>query len=139
MYYLRTQESFDSAHFLKDYNGKCKNIHGHRWKVVAEIASEELWEEGNEKGMVVDFSRLKEDLGEICDELDHCLIYESGSLMKETLDCFEREDFRVYEVPFRPTAENFSRFFYEKLKGKGYAVSRVEVFETPNNYAAYGE
>ena len=37
MYYLKTEQSFDSAHFLKDYDGKCRNLHGHCWRVVAEI------------------------------------------------------------------------------------------------------
>ena len=137
MYYLKTEGCFDSAHFLKNYNGKCKNIHGHRWRVVARLASETLSQDGEHEGMLVDFSELKEELSLICDELDHCFIYERGSLMQETLDCFEREGFKVYEVDFRPTAENFSRFIFDRLKKDGYCVDLVEVYETPNNYAAY--
>ena len=38
MYYLKTESSFDSAHFLKGYNGKCRNLHGHRWRVVVDDA-----------------------------------------------------------------------------------------------------
>mgnify|MGYP000320293802 CR=1 FL=1 len=37
MYYLQTKASFDAAHFLWKYEGKCRNIHGHRWNVVAKI------------------------------------------------------------------------------------------------------
>ena len=37
MYYLKTEAAFDSAHFLKDYQGKCKNLHGHRWRVIISI------------------------------------------------------------------------------------------------------
>ena len=59
MYYLKTENSFDSAHFLKGYAGKCRNLHGHRWRVVVEIAADQLKDEGQTRGMLVDFSDLK--------------------------------------------------------------------------------
>jgi 6-pyruvoyltetrahydropterin/6-carboxytetrahydropterin synthase len=65
MYSLKSEASFDSAHFLSKFNGKCKNIHGHRWKIVVEIVSEELIADGKEKGMVSDFSNLKRDIGRL--------------------------------------------------------------------------
>ena len=55
MYYLKTEQSFDSAHFLMDYNGKCQNLNGHRWRVVVEIKGDKLNEEQQTKGMLVDF------------------------------------------------------------------------------------
>ncbi len=60
MYFLRTEDSFDAAHFLKGYEGKCSNIHGHRWKVIVEVKGEDLKQEGPKRGMVVDFSDLKD-------------------------------------------------------------------------------
>ena len=48
MYYLKTESSFDSAHFLKGYDGKCRNLHGHRWRVVVEIAADQL-KDGSDK------------------------------------------------------------------------------------------
>ena len=59
MYYIRSECSFDSAHFLKGYIGKCSNLHGHRWRVVVELAAEELSEEEQTRGMVLDFGDLK--------------------------------------------------------------------------------
>ena len=73
MYYLQTKASFDAAHFLWKYEGKCKNIHGHRWNVVAKIKSQELEQEGQTRGMVVDFGNLKKDLKKLCDSFDHKL------------------------------------------------------------------
>ena len=70
MYYLKTESSFDSAHFLKGYDGKCRNLHGHRWRVVVEIAADQLKDEGQTRGMLVDFSDLKNALKDICDDLD---------------------------------------------------------------------
>ena len=49
----------------------------------------------------------------------------------------EEEGFRLVQVPFRPTAENFARFFCEELTARGFAVSRTEVYETPTNCAIY--
>ena len=130
MYYLQTKASFDAAHFLWKYEGKCRNIHGHRWNVVAKIKSQELEREGQTRGMVVDFSNLKNDLKVLCDYFDHSLIYETG---------FQNEDFHLEEVSFRPTAENFAYYFYKKLTDLGYGVHYVEVYETPNNCAVYEE
>ena len=85
MYYLQTKASFDAAHFLWKYEGKCRNIHGHRWNVAAKIKSQELVQEGQTRGMVVDFGNLKKDLKILCDYFDHSLIYETGSLKEETV------------------------------------------------------
>lgn len=139
MYYLKTEQSFDSAHFLKGYEGKCHNLHGHRWRVVAEIQGETLSTARQTRGMVVDFGELKALLKAMCNELDHSFIYEAGSLRPSTEVALKEEGFRMIEVPFRPTAEQFAEYFYKKIQAKGYAVHRVEVYETPNNCASYGE
>lgn len=139
MYFLKTENSFDAAHFLWGYDGKCRNLHGHRWRVVAEIKSMSLKEEGQTRGMVVDFGDLKRDLNSLCDYFDHSLIVEEGSLKKETMEALLSESFNIKRVSFRPTAENFARYFYEKLKECGYQVHRTEVYETPSNCAAYEE
>ena len=107
MYYLKTESSFDSAHFLKGYDGKCRNLHGHRWRVVVEIAADQLKDEGQTRGMLVDFSDLKNALEDICDDFDHSLIYEKGSLKGATIAALQAEEFRMIEVGFRPTAEHF--------------------------------
>jgi 6-pyruvoyltetrahydropterin/6-carboxytetrahydropterin synthase len=137
MYIIRVEHSFDSAHFLSGYSGKCSNIHGHRWKVEVEVFNQELVQSGQNKGMVVDFSHLKNDLKETLDYYDHSLIIETGTLKKSTLECLLNEGFRIIEVEFRPTAENFSCFFYNKMLHKGYQVRRVAVYETPTNSASY--
>lgn len=139
MYYIKFEESFDSAHFLKDYNGKCGNIHGHRWRIVAQVRSEDLGLEDDRRGMVHDFSEVKDVLKELCDAFDHTMIYEAGTLKEATIAALEDEGFEITEVSFRPTAENFARYFYDRIKEKGYDAHRVEVYETPNNCAVYEE
>ena len=60
MYGLKTESSFDAAHFLTDYHGKCENLHGHRWRVVAYLEQEDLQSEGTMKDMVLDFGEFKQ-------------------------------------------------------------------------------
>lgn len=139
MYYLKSEQSFDSAHFLSDYQGKCRNIHGHRWRVVIEIKSPVLQSQGPYKGMAVDFSKLKQDIKEETGYFDHALILEAGTLKKEVLNGLTEGNFRYVEVEFTPTAEEFSKYFYYKIKEKGYEVVRAWVYETPHNCASYGE
>ncbi len=139
MYYITTETSFDAAHFLSGYPGKCKNIHGHRWRVLIKIKSEQLKSDSIQNGMICDFSDLKKDLKSIVDKLDHSFIFEKDSLKPELIKLLLEEQFSLHEVPFRPTAENFSFYFYQEMQKRGYEVAEATVYETPNNYASYHE
>ena len=88
MYYLTVENSFDSAHFLHGYEGKCSNLHGHRYKLIVSIKSETLHQEGQLKGMVDDFGNIKSKLKEIEELFDHKLVIENneeGLLLAEKL------------------------------------------------------
>ena len=137
MYGLRTESCFDAAHFLTDYHGKCENLHGHRWRVVAYLRQKELQKEGTCKDMVVDFGGFKKALRDLTEELDHSFVVEEGSLAYKTLACLEEEGFTLSIMPFRTTAENLARYFCQRLEEQGFNVSHVEVYETPNNCAIY--
>lgn len=137
MYKLKTESSFDAAHFLTDYHGKCENLHGHRWRVVAYIAQAELCKEGTHKDMVLDFGEFKKEVRALTEEFDHSFIVEEGSLQAETLSCLENEGFTLTILPFRTTAENLAHYFYDRLAEKGLSISEIEVYETPNNCAIY--
>lgn len=137
MYGLKTESCFDAAHFLTDYNGKCENLHGHRWRVVAYLSVPRLQEGAQNRDMVVDFGDFKAALRALTEEFDHSFIVEEGSLYPETITCLEHEDFRLSMVPFRTTAENFARYFFDRLADQGMPVSQVDVYETPNNCAIY--
>ena len=137
MYILKAQSAFDSAHFLSGYEGKCRNLHGHRWVIEAEVSGEQLVSEGQLRGMVVDFGDLKRDLKSLADEFDHAFIYEKNSLKENTIAALKEENFRLIEVEFRPTAENFARYFFDRISEIGYSVRSVTVYETPDNCASY--
>lgn len=137
MYYLKAEASFDAAHFLSNYQGKCRNIHGHRWRILVTIQGEKLTTSGSQKDMLTDFGDLKGDVKSLAEQFDHSLILEIGSLKEQTLSALMEEGFHLEFVPFRTTAENFARYFYEALSRKGYQVKEVSVYETPTNCAVY--
>ncbi len=137
MYGLKTESSFDASHFLTDYHGKCENLHGHRWRVVAYLEAEALQAEGTCKDMVVDFGDFKAALRELTESLDHRFLIEQGSLGADTLACLEREGFSLLTMPFRTTAENLAKWFFDNLTEKGLPVAQIDVYETPNNCAFY--
>jgi len=118
MYEIEVVSHFSAAHRLRGYKGKCENIHGHNWKVSVSISSGRL----NKIGVVMDFRDVKNVLGEVLQELDHCDL--------NSLECFRRVN---------PTSENLARFIYEQLKERGLAVSSVSVWEADDSKAKYSE
>lgn len=139
MYSLKTEHSFDSAHFLSGYDGKCSNIHGHIWRVIIEVYENDIKSEGQIRGMIVDFGTLKSQVKAEADALDHALIIEKNTLKEKTIEALKEENFKIIEVDFRPTAESFAKFFYDRFTELGYKVKEAVVYETPNNCASYSE
>lgn len=120
MYRVRVVMSFNGAHNLRNYNGKCENLHGHNWKVEAYLKGDEL----NETEMLVDFTILKKRLKEILETLDH-------KYLNEHVPFF---------VEHNPTSENISRYIYTSLKETfGALTDRVIVWETDIQAAEYWE
>ena len=137
MYGLKTEASFDSAHFLTDYYGKCENLHGHRWRVVVYLEQGELQADGTMRDMVLDFGVFKRAVRGLADSLDHTFLVEEGSLAPETVQALEREGFSLTVLPFRTTAENLARWFFDRLEAQGLPVCQIDCYETPNNCAIY--
>ena len=103
--------SFDAAHFLPRYKGKCKNVHGHRWTV--ELAVEGPVDPNT--GFVVDFSHIKAWLQEnVVDEFDHTLINDKIE---------------------NPTAENIAEWIGKQfiIENSKVGLAYVRVWETPDS------
>ncbi len=137
MYYLTVETTLDAAHFLSGYQGKCQNIHGHQWKIIVTIKSEELIEEGPCTDMVIDFKALKAIVNEEVDYFDHSLIIKKGSLDENALKSLS--NFLIRELDFQPTAERLAYYFFKKIKSHGLDVDQVAIYETPVNQAIYRE
>ncbi|MDR0986113.1 MAG: 6-carboxytetrahydropterin synthase QueD [Ruminococcus sp.] len=138
MYSVNLIGHFDAAHFLAGYDGKCKNIHGHRFDVAVSLSGKL----GEKSGMVIDFSDAKAVLKNLCERFDHTLIYEKGTLSEALLTALVAENFALSEVEFRPTAEHFAGYFYRGLSKtlpSHINVLAVTVYESPENSATYSE
>ena len=137
MFKLKSEIQFDMAHYLSGYEGKCSNIHGHRYRVIAILKSDELQEKGQERGMVMDFGIFKRELKRIEIMFDHKLVIENNEEGRK-MQCL-LNDFQVVLVDYRPTAEEMSRHIYKILKERNLPVYQVEVYETPSNSSMYME
>ena len=89
------------------------------------------------KDMVLDFGVFKRALRALADSLDHTFLVEEGSLAPATIAALENEGFTLTVLPFRTTAENLARWFYDRLCEQGLPVSQIDCYETPNNCAIY--
>jgi 6-pyruvoyltetrahydropterin/6-carboxytetrahydropterin synthase len=123
MFIVSVQAHYDSAHFLRNYKGKCERLHGHRYVVELALASETL----NESGIAFDFVDIKRHLRALADRLDH-----------QNLN--DLEPFTTLE----PSAENQARYFYDEMKrllpeSMREGLLFVKVWETPTQYAQYSE
>lgn len=122
MYIINVRSHYDSAHFLRNYHGKCERLHGHRYEVEAALCFEEL----GEGGMAYDFTDAKHLLREITDELDH-------QNLNELPPFADKES----------SAENQARYIFDELKRRmaadGEHLLWIRVWETPNQWAQYSE
>jgi 6-pyruvoyltetrahydropterin/6-carboxytetrahydropterin synthase len=120
MYEVIVEQPFSAAHFLKDYPGKCAQIHGHNYRVQITVEGEAL----NELGMVVEFEVIKQALKPWIDRFDHGFLNEIPP----------------FDV-LQPSAENLAKFFHDEvaraLDGTSARVSYVRLFETEKCSAGY--
>ncbi len=129
---LKTSISFDAAHRLVGYEGKCNNLHGHIWNVEIEIEGEKL----NDVGILWDFSNAKK-LKEL---FDHKTILkdcdENEELIKAIENCRWGTIRSVYLMGNNPTAENLAELILSYLKQDDrFLKFKVKVWESPKSYA----
>ena len=125
--------TFDAAHLLTGYEGLCRNLHGHTYRLFASVSAEP-----DGRGMVVDFKRLKELVkSEVVDRFDHSFMYDANSGTECELASFlEARGLRIVKLPFCTTAENLAKYFFDLL-AEHVPVSSVRLFETPTSCAEY--
>ncbi len=110
--------TFETGHALYGYNGKCKNIHGHSYKLAVTVIGKPIIEEGAAKlGMVIDFGDLKKIVQEeIVNSFDHATVFNKNTphidLAKELI----KLDHNVILVDYQPTSENMVIDFANKIK-----------------------
>ena len=107
--------SFEMAHALNNYDGKCQYIHGHSYVLKITVAGQPISDENNPKfGMVIDFSDLKTIVNNnILERFDHALVLNNKAKLANEL---KREYQKVEIVNYQPTCENIILHFVEILK-----------------------
>ena len=123
MFVVSVQAHYDSAHYLRNYRGKCERLHGHRYVVELALATEEL----DAAGIAFDFVIVKKHLRELANRLDHQNINDIPPFTE-----------------IEPSAENQAKYFYEELKRAlpepvASAILYTRVWETPTQWAQYSE
>ena len=119
MYQVSVEGHFDAAHYLRDYGGKCENLHGHRFKVLVSLKAKKL----NKIGLAYDFTELKRQLGEVLARFDHTSLNDVAPFDK-----------------INPSSENIAAEIYGQLEGRfseGVSLSSVEVWESPESRVIY--
>jgi 6-pyruvoyltetrahydropterin/6-carboxytetrahydropterin synthase len=120
MYEIIVEKHFEAAHFLRGYQGKCENTHGHRYGVVVRLKASKL----NQIGLAYDFTDVKRHLAEILGRYDHLLLND--------IPPFDKEN---------PSAENIARTIYHELAaktaGEAIRISAVEVWENPQQGVSF--
>lgn len=141
---LSKEVQFDLGHRVPDHGSKCRNPHGHRYRVVAVCSGEVVNDPGSpDDGMVVDFGDLKAWLTEkVHDVLDHGFMVKTGDPLGPAMLAVLPEA-RIIEVPFSPTAENLAMWCVEQLRPiidahwrGNVTLQRVDVWETPTSLAS---
>ena len=130
---------FEMAHALHGYDGLCKNIHGHSYKLWVTVKGEVRNENGHVKdGMVIDFAELKEIVKpEIIDKYDHSLVLNANSPHASIdLSVFEK----VFYLPYQPTSENLVMDFATLIQSKmpkRITLCKVVLSETASSFAEW--
>ena len=137
MFLDRIELLFDAGHRLLDYPGNCGVPHGHTYKAEVMLSSDAL----DEVGFVLDFTELKDavskwihhqwDHGFLLNDRDQELLTALKSLQRSKVFVFDNEN---------PTAEVMAKYLFNVVRGQyGSIVSRVRMWESPNQYAEYFE
>ena len=131
---LTKQFDFQMAHALNGYDGKCRNIHGHNYKLFVTVEGEPIKNADDaKKGMVIDFSDIKSIVTDaVVEPFDHAFVVPEGSPFGQV------EGTKLLIVPFQPTCENLLMHFASLLEGRfpdGVRLCSLRLHETESSYA----
>lgn len=123
---------WEMGHRLSFHNGKCKNLHGHSYKLLVEF-------EGllDENGMMIDYFDVKEIINPIIEKIDHAFMVHDKDI--ELIEVLTKLKSNFILVPYQPTAENICFYFLNEIKlqklPERIRAIKVRVYETDSTYA----
>ncbi|PTX60574.1 6-pyruvoyltetrahydropterin/6-carboxytetrahydropterin synthase [Kordia periserrulae] len=117
---ITKQFNFETGHALYGYDGKCKNVHGHSYKLSVTVIGTPITDNSNVKwGMVIDFSDLKKIVKEeVVDVFDHAIVFNKNTPHLSLALTMREEGHNVILADYQPTSENMVIDFAEKIKNR---------------------
>lgn len=139
---ITKQFSFETGHALYGYDGKCKNVHGHSYKLSVTVIGTPISDTSNVKyGMVIDFSDLKTIVREeIVDVFDHATVFNKNTPHVELANELKERGHHVILVNYQPTSENMVTDFAQKIKSrlpKDIKLHSLKLQETESSFAEW--
>ena len=139
---ITKQFSFETGHALYGYDGKCKNVHGHSYRLDVTVIGVPISETSNVKyGMVIDFSDLKKIVKEgIVDVFDHATVFNKNTPHVELARELDSRGHNVLLVDYQPTSEMMVIDFAEKIKNrlpKNIKLFALKLQETATSFAEW--
>jgi len=138
---LTKEFRFEMAHALWNYDGLCKNIHGHSYILQVTVIGKPCNDENNPKfGMVMDFGDLKKIVKEeIVEPLDHSIMLSNKASLSGLLEIPQMSE-RYHVMPYQPTCENLLLDFVQRVSNRlppGIALFSLKLHETGNSFAEW--
>ncbi|MFY7728822.1 MAG: 6-pyruvoyl trahydropterin synthase family protein [Flavobacterium sp.] len=139
---ITKQFSFETGHALYGYDGKCKNVHGHSYKLSVTVIGKPITDIANVKyGMVIDFGDLKKIVKEqIVDVFDHATVFNKNTPHIELAAELQNRGHHVILVDYQPTSENMVIDFAAKIKAllpADVALHSLRLQETETSFAEW--
>ena len=139
---ITKQFSFETGHALYGYDGKCKNVHGHSYKLSVTVIGKPISDNSNVKfGMVIDFTDLKKIVKEeIVDQFDHATVFNKNTPHIELARELQSRDHHVILVGYQPTSENMVIDFAQRIKSRlpnGIELHSLKLQETETSFAEW--
>ncbi len=139
---ITKQFNFETGHALYGYDGKCKNVHGHSYKLYVTVIGTPINDPNNVKfGMVIDFGDLKKIVKEeIVDKFDHATVFNKNTPHLELAKELETRGHNVILVNYQPTSEEMVIDFSSKIKArlpKEISLFSLKLQETDSSYAEW--
>jgi 6-pyruvoyltetrahydropterin/6-carboxytetrahydropterin synthase len=139
---ITKQFSFEAGHALYGYDGKCRNVHGHSYKLAVTVIGKPISDPSNVKfGMVIDFSDLKKIVKEdIVNVFDHATVFNKNTPHVELAKELEDRGHNVLLVNYQPTSEMMVIDFAKKIKKRlpeNIKLHTLKLQETDSSYAEW--
>jgi 6-pyruvoyltetrahydropterin/6-carboxytetrahydropterin synthase len=139
---ITKQFSFETGHALYGYDGKCKNVHGHSYKLSVTVIGTPIIDNTNVKfGMVIDFTDLKTIVKEeIVDQFDHATVFNKNTPHVELANELSTRGHHVILVEYQPTSENMVIDFAERIQKRlpnKIKLHSLKLQETESSFAEW--